>query len=182
MLLKPENIRNIRPVAENLNDPARLQPYIAEAENLRLVDAIGAKLYQWLDETDFSGAGPFDYNGVSITKEEHVALMEGGYFSTRCGDGRSVGLLTAIAYIAYSRFVVNNPINTTAFGVRYKDGEFSTRVEDSVLIRNSNEARRIGEAYLQQVIEHCKALGLLGCKDKYVEAPRRIIRIRRNKL
>lgn len=184
MILKPEYIRNVRPIAENINDTARLYPYIAEAENLRLIDAIGASLYQWLDENDFSGAGPFQFNNTEITKDQYNALMNGGYFtkSKCCGEGKSVGLITAIAYIAYSRFVVNNPINTTAFGVRYKDGEFSSKVEDAVLIRNSNEARKIGEAYLQQVVEHCRSLELLPCSNQYVEAPKRIIRISRQKL
>ena len=43
--------------------------------------------------------------------------MEGGYYDGGCsGDGRSEGLKIAIAYIAYSRCIVNNPINPTAFG------------------------------------------------------------------
>lgn len=53
MILNSNDLRNVRPIAENINDPARLEPYIREAETLRLVDAIGANLYRWLDETDF---------------------------------------------------------------------------------------------------------------------------------
>ena len=65
MILNFNDLRNVRPIAENINDPARLEPYIREAETLRLVDAIGANLYRWLDETDFSGPGPFQY-GVAV--------------------------------------------------------------------------------------------------------------------
>ena len=54
MILNSNDLRNVRPIAENINDPARLEPYVREAETLRLVDAIGANLYRWLDETDFS--------------------------------------------------------------------------------------------------------------------------------
>lgn len=185
MILKPEDLRRVRPIAENLNDPNRLITYMHEAETLRLIDAIGAKLYYWLDCSDFSGPGPFEYDGVTITKAQYEALMCGGYYgSDECcnGNGHSVGLITAIAYIAYSRFIVNNPINATAFGVRYKDGEFSSRVEDMVLIRNSNDAKRIGEAYLEQVIEHCKALGLLCCGKQYKDKSIRMIRVGRHKL
>ena len=166
-----------------------MQTYLSEAENLRLIDAIGADLYQWLDETDFSGDGPFEYTPpgattVSITKEQYTALMDGGYFTDSCGcqgKRKSAGLIAAIAYIAYARFIVNNPINATAFGVLYKDGEFSSRVEDTVLVRNSSEARKIGEAYLANVIEHLGTLGLIHCKT-YVEAPRGIYRVGREKL
>ena len=259
MILNSNDIRNVRPIAENINDPARLEPYIREAETLRLVDAIGAKLYRWLDETDFSGPGPFHYGDVTITeglvpitedrvlptedqytaamedryydetdfpdpdpfqpggepftkdqvpvtedqvhvtedqgtftksqvpftedqvtitRDQYTAVMEGGYYD----GGRSEGLKVAIAYIAYSRFIVNNPINPTAFGVRYKDGEFSTRVEDNIIIRSSNEARNIGEAYLEKAINHLKALHLLTPCTEYRESPARKIIIGRNKL
>lgn len=178
MILNYNDIRNVRPIAENINDPARLEPYIREAETLRLVDAIGANLYRWLDETDFSGLGPFQYGGVTVTKDQYTAAMEGGYYD----GGRSEGLKIAIAYIAYSRFIVNNPINPTAFGVRYKDGEFSTRVEDSIIIRSSNEARNIGEAYLEKAINHLKALRLLTPCTEYKESPARKIIIGRDKL
>lgn len=178
MILSYNDIRNVRPIAENINDPARLEPYIREAETLRLVDAIGANLYRWLDETDFSGLGPFQYGDVAITKDQYTAAMEGGYYD----GGRSEGLKIAIAYIAYSRFIVNNPINPTAFGVRYKDGEFSTRVEDNIIVRNSNEARNIGEAYLEKAINHLKALQLLTPCTEYKESPARKIIIGCNKL
>lgn len=178
MILNYSDLRNVRPIAENINDPARLEPYIREAETLRLVDAIGANLYRWLDETDFSGSGPFQYGDVTITKDQYTAAMEGGYYD----GGRSEGLKIAIAYIAYSRFIVNNPINPTAFGVRYKDGEFSTRVEDNIIIRSSNEARNIGEAYLEKAINHLKALRLLTQCTEYKESPARKIIIGRNKL
>lgn len=192
MILNYNDLRNVRPIAENINDPARLEPYIREAETLRLVDAIGANLYRWLDETDFSGPGPFQYgdvniteglvpitkNQVTITKDQYTAVMEGGYYE----GGRSEGLKVAIAYIAYSRFIVNNPISPTAFGVRYKDGEFSTRVEDNIIIRSSNEARNIGEAYLEKAINHLKALRLLTPCTEYKESPSRKMIIGRNKL
>lgn len=178
MILNFNDLRNVRPIAENINDPARLEPYIREAETLRLVDAIGANLYRWLDETDFSGPGPFQYGDVSITKDQYTAVMEGGYYD----GGRSEGLKVAIAYIAYSRFIVNNPINATAFGVRYKDGEFSTRVEDNIIIRSSNEARNIGEAYLEKAINHLKALQLLTSCTEYKESPSRKMIIGRKKL
>lgn len=183
MILNSNDLRNVRPIAENIDDPARLEPYIREAETLRLVDAIGANLYRWLDETDFSDHGPFLYGDVVISKDQYTAAMEGGYYDGGCsGDCRSEGLKIAIAYIAYSRFIVNNPINPTAFGVRYKDGEFSTRVEDNIIVRSSNEARNIGEAYLEKAINHLKALRLLTPCTEYKESPARKIIIGRSKL
>lgn len=155
--------------------------YLREAEKLRLTDVLTPKLYRWLDETDFTGDGPFEYNGVEITKEQYVELMDGGYFDSRCASGKSEGIRTAIAYIAYSRFVVNHPVNPTAFGVKFKNGEFSSDMPDTILIRNSNEARKIGEAYLQEVVQHCKSMGLLPCHEYHQQRPN-MLRVGRKKL
>lgn len=187
MILSPEDIRKVRPVAENLNDPSRLVTYMREAEALRLIDAIGAGLYRWFDESDFWGDGPFVYarpDGVkiSITRQEYDTIMDGGYYTTDCGMFKTEGLRAAIAYIAYSRFVVNNPITPTAYGVVYKDGQFSTRVEDSVMVRSSNEAKKIGEAYLDGVVAHLKALGLLCSCSRSAGASSRDIIVKSRKL
>lgn len=195
MILTPDAIRSVRPIAENINDPARLQTYLAEAENLRLIDALGASLYQWLDEYDFSTLDPFVYvtpNGreVYIDRTQYDILMNGGYYpgcKCKCAGSlqKTVGIITAIAYIAYSRFIVNNPINSTAFGVVHKMGEFSAQVNDTVLIRTSNEAKKIGEAYLRGVVECAEAFELLTCGccgGSYKETPTRMIRIGKLKL
>lgn len=191
MIVKPDDVRKVRPIAENLSDVTRLVTYIREAETLRIIDALGAHLYTWLDTTDFSGEGIFTYTkpdgiAISITKGQYNELMFGGLYTNTCNDEcishRSEGLVTATCYFAYSRFVMNNPINSTAFGVRYKDGEFSSRVEDMVLVRNSNEAKKIGEAYLMYVVEHFKSLDFFVCCRKYTEVPRRIVKVGRKRM
>lgn len=188
MITKPSDIRNVRPIAENINDPARLEPYIKEAETLRLVDLLGASLYKWLDETDFSGVGPFtfirdDGKEIAITKEQLTIIMDGGYYTDTCGKGQMTeGLKVGVAYLVYSRFVMNNPINPTAFGVRYKNGEFSTEVEDQVLARASSEARKIGEAYLYKAVAYLKTLNLLPCCATTSKNPSYSIVIKHNKL
>lgn len=155
--------------------------YLEEAEKLRLTDVLTPSLYRWLDETDFTGDGPFEYKGVEITKEQYNELMYGGYFDYPCASGKSEGIITAIAYLAYSRFLMNNSTNATAFGVVYKNGEFSQAVNDNILIRNSKEANKIGEAYLREVVEHCRSMGLLECKG-FKERRPMMIRVGRGKL
>ena len=49
-------------------------------------------------------------------------------------------------------------------------------------VRSSNEARNIGEAYLEKAINHLKALRLLTPCTEYNESPTRKIIIGRNKL
>lgn len=188
MILKPQDLRKVRPIAENINDPARIEPYIREAESLRLVDLLGATLYKWIEETDFSSPGPFVFtkdNGeqVELTAEDAKTLLDGGYYTDDCGKGQMTeGLRTGIAYLAYARFIMNNPVNPTAFGVRYKNGEFSTEVEDSVIARTAAEARKIGEAYLAKAMEYIKALGLLPSCTVPPRNPAFSLRINRKKL
>jgi hypothetical protein len=50
------------------------------------------------------------------------------------------------------------------------------------LLRASNEARKLGEAYLAQVLPHLKSLGLLEEGEGYREAPRKIITVYASKL
>lgn len=171
MIINSDDIRQYRPVAENLDDAARLEPYIREAETLRLVDVLGAHLYEWLDTTDFGSEEPFIFvsksgKEVEINKEQYNAIMRGGYYESacNCSGGYSVGLVAAIAYIAYARFIINNPINVTAFGVKLKNTTFSENVDDKILIRSSNDARKIGEAYLQKCVEQLKFYELIECR------------------
>lgn len=171
MIIQPDTLRRYRPIAENIEDPARIVPYIREAETLRLVDVIGASLYHWLDSTDFSTGDTFDYLSpsgrvVTITAAQYAALMNGGYYDRPgCGSGYSEGLSAAIAYIAYARFVVNNPINVTAFGVKTKSSAYSENVSDTILIRSANDAQKIGEAYLQKCVEQLRTMGLIECLE-----------------
>ncbi len=187
MITRTQDLRSVRPIAENINDVSRLDTYIREAETLRLIDAIGAGLYRWLDETSFEGEGPFIYargdgEEIEVTREQVLAVLDGGYW-TACGVTRKAeGLRTAVAYLAYSRFLLNNPINPTAFGVVYKDGEFSTRADDAIAARAAAEAAKIGEAYLTKCIAYLYDLKLLPPCKTYTPSPVRDTVVRRIKL
>ena len=134
------------------------------------MDVIGSHLYRWLDTTDFATGDTFDYitpsgTPVTITRAQYNALMHGGYYDVPgCASGYSQGLSAAIAYIAYARFVVNNPINVTAFGVKTKSSAYSENVSDTILIRSANDAQKIGEAYLAKCVEQLKSFGLIECR------------------
>lgn len=183
MILNTQNLRRIRPIADNLNDLARLEPYIREAETLRLVDLLGAGVYRWLDEHCPDTAQVSEYNGKIYTKTQIDILLDGGYYTDQCGNTkRTEGVRTAIAYTAYARFLTNNPINPTAFGVKYKNGEFSSDVDNVAIARASSEAIKISEAYLNGVVDYARFLGLLPCCSTNLGAPSRSLRIRRPKL
>lgn len=185
MILKPDDLRKCRPIAENINDNARLVPYISEAETLRLQDVLGASLYSFLDpqeDNDNYTFEPDHGDPVTITEEELKIIYWGGYWKDNCGNGQYCpGLKPATAYLAYARFLMNNPLNPTAFGVVYKNGEFSTGADTKETARAASEAEKIGEAYLMKCVLYLKYLGLMPCGVAPL-SPRRDLAIRRCKL
>ena len=79
-------------------------------------------------------------------------LLEGGYYD----DDKKyfAGLKAAVCLLAYARFLPNNNINVTPFGVKEKIALDSNEVSDKSLFRQINEARNTGLAYLQQVLDY----------------------------
>lgn len=150
MLITPEDIRKHRPVAGNLDDKRRLLMYIQEAETLDIIPAIGAGLYKECDENP----------------EGYKLLLDGGYYDD---DKRYfAGLKAAVSLLAYARFLPNNAINVTPFGVKEKLSVDSNDISDKALFRQINEARNTGLAYLQQVLDYLSYYGSNCGKTKNV--------------
>ncbi|OJV40829.1 MAG: hypothetical protein BGO29_14770 [Bacteroidales bacterium 36-12] len=154
MIINVEDIRKVRPIAENVNDVKRLNPYIEEAEKLFLLPALGAKLYKKVEDAvsiNNIGEPIIDNDGeIIITNLEY--LFNGCYYDD---DNRHCqGLKQAVGYLAYSRFVRNHNVNITAFGVVQKQGQFSEQVDEKTIIRTANDAEKIGVEYLNQCIEY----------------------------
>lgn len=136
MLVTTNDIRKHRPVAGNLDDMKRLEMYIREAEMLHVIPAIGAELYKEVDEDPSA----------------HTLLLDGGYYDNN--TRYMAGLKAAVSLLAYARFVLNNGINVTPFGVKEKLALDSNPVQDKALFRHANEAENTGLAYLQQCIDY----------------------------
>ena len=136
MLIKPTDIRKHRAIADNLDDQRRLVMYIQETETLDIIPAIGAELYKDCNENP----------------QNHQTLLEGGYYDD--DKKHFAGLKAAVCLLAYARFLPNNNINVTPFGVKEKIALDSNEVNDKSLFRQINEARNTGLAYLQQVLDY----------------------------
>lgn len=164
MITTADHIRQVRDVAINMVDQNRINPSIQEVEDLILCNAIGTALVQWLetrDDTDFT------FNGVTLTPDQLRDFMEGGYYSyagCSCngsnGMRKSGGLYRAVAYLAYGK-LLNHQITVTAFNVNKKKTQVSTEPDTADLTINRKDALNTGQAYLNQVIEHGKSLGII---------------------
>lgn len=163
MIINYDDIRAIRPIADNINDTKRLKTYIDEVEELDILPVLGARLVKIIREYNENGTVPPD----TITEEQIKSLMDGCYFTSKeCGGGyvHCNGLKKAAAYLVYSRFIKNNPTNVTAFGVKLKETQYSEDVDEGNIIRQSNEAYKIGTAYINQCVEYLKSIGYIETK------------------
>ena len=98
MIITANDIRTVRAIAQNINETDRIDTYIEEVENLFLIPQFGARLFKEISEK----------------KPEFTLLLNGGFYDS---DKKHIpGLIKAVAYLVYSRFVINQPINITAFG------------------------------------------------------------------
>jgi len=152
MLITYQDIRNVRPIADNIIDEKRIAPYIEEAERLDVMPAIGTELYRQLDEDE-----------SAMSEYLRTLFRDGGYYD--CYGKWFAGINATIAYLAYTRFVKNNSVNVTAFGVVSKSTNFSEPVEEKTLVRHANNAEKIGLEYLRQCVDFLKAHGLI-CNPK----------------
>jgi hypothetical protein len=175
-IIKPEDIRKIRPIANNVIDIDRIAPYVYEAETLDLLPAIGAGLYEQLVDGSFAdtmqanGSVIITTNGgrkVSLSSGLWDEILNGGFYTCEgcsCGSDEkrySAGLSTAVSYLAYAGMLPNQPINVTAFGVVNKTTSLSEPVDERIILRAAGEARRKGIEYLGQSVEHLRGVGLI---------------------
>jgi hypothetical protein len=135
MIATAENIKKVRPISENIDTNKRINPYIEEAEKLFVIPNIGAATYK----------------AIEADKTSYVPLLDGGYYDN---DTRYFsGLYEAIGYLAYSRFVRNQPVNATVYGMVTKQSPHSEPVDPKTLISVANDSEKIGLQYLKQCVD-----------------------------
>lgn len=137
MIITTEDIRAVRPIAENVNDIKRLVPYIDECEKLYLLKSVGAVQFKKIEDKSIAN---------------YSVLMDGGYYDNE--TKYFAGLRAAMGYLVYSRFVRNQNINATAFGIVAKQGQFSETIDEKTIVRIANDAEKIGLEYLKQCVDY----------------------------
>jgi hypothetical protein len=152
MIASANDIRQVRAVASNIGDEARINTYILEVEQLQVAPAIGVRLYEALD----SGAS-------ALTEAQQGILLNGGYYTAPDGErAHCGGVKRASAYLAYARLLHNNQLSVTAFGNVSKKGEFSAPSDDEQVTYSANQAKKVGLAYLNTCVDYVKSIGAPG--------------------
>jgi len=143
-LILTTDIKEIKPISDNIDSVERINPYIIEAQDLDIRPFLGDPLFYALVEGFTASPQNTDY----------LALLNGKSYTTSCGFTIFFdGLKIAIAYFAYARFVSSQGINITRFGVVQKTNEFSQPVTVEMVDRIAGNARSVGLSYLHQVEE-----------------------------
>lgn len=168
MIIDVDFMRKFRSIALNI-DEERVNVYIREAETLDIEPVIGAELCQKFRNlgeiaVDDNGTPLQDEQGNPIMAgyegdlptEEHT-ILNGGYYTDASGDlCRVGGIKTALAYLAYARFVRNHDVNVTLYGVVAKYGEDSTPVDARTVTATSQDAYKIGMEHLDSCVRYWK--------------------------
>lgn len=149
MIISVNDIKAVRNIAINVA-PEVFEPYIDDAEKNTVLPAIGVERY-------------FD---VEKNKEDerYRVLLYGGTFGEDSCVKYCRGLIYAIAYLAYARFLIDGDIQVTAMGIVKKSTSMSTPVSEVDKIRASNNARALGEAALEQCVEYLNADDCCGAR------------------
>ena len=155
MIASINDIKNIRPIADNIPS-SRITIYLKEAENLYVIPAFGASLFK----------------NISDDQENYVTLLEGGFYDN--DKHYFEGLRKSIAYIAYSKMILNQDFNVTAFGTMFKNSEYSEHSNEKTLLRISNDALAIGLRYLDECLDYLKHINVLPCCLNQTDRNRRI--------
>jgi hypothetical protein len=140
MKITADDIRECRALANNIEDTKRVMPYVDEVEQIYVAPRLGAKVFKEISDYDGSGDA------------ELSLLWSGGYYDN---DTRVfAGLKKAYCYLAYSRFIRNQSVNVTAFGVVQKTGQFSEAIDSKTTLAMARDAESIGMDYLENCLKY----------------------------
>ena len=147
LLITQDDIKIYRPTAEL--DDARINPFIAEAQVSDLKPVLNPALYlDLLKKFDDQLSSDYTkYNELLLGKEYTY-------------QGQTIlfdGVRPMLAYYALARFVVNNPVNITRFGIVTKTVNQSEPVDPAVLRGLVNELRSCAISYQNEVIRFLQA-------------------------
>lgn len=151
-LVSIEELKSLgRPIGKNV-DTEKLDAFRTEAEQLHVKPVLGDSLFgQLLAYVDTEG-----------NDDEMETLLRGGSYTSRCGEGRCfMGLRYAISYFVYAQNLMSGDLESTRFGTRFKDDDYSTRLSSKERSDAYNNALEVGNAYLQESVIYAKEVGLI---------------------
>lgn len=164
MIITPAHIRMRRALSASIPD-INVVSFIEEAENLYVRNTLTPALYKAIEDSvirdDFNRPYTDEDEVVTTEDGQYDLLLAGGYYDE--GTKHFSGLIAAVAYLAYSRLVMQHGVNATSFGMTQNTSEYSQSVDFRTRKDVSNKAEKTGLLYLSQCVEYLKFIELLPC-------------------
>lgn len=145
LLINITDIINVRPTAKEI-DQSRIEPFIQEAQRHDLRNIFGEAFY-------FDFISKFDVTGDPMYAN-YQTLLNGGTWSYNGQSRQYFGLRDMLSYFTLARFVKNNPMNITRYGVVQKTNPNSEPVSQASLNDLITELKSVAISYQGQVIEY----------------------------
>jgi len=158
MIITTDHIRLTHSIALSIDSSVRVDNFIQEAEDLWVRPAFGPEMYYTIEQSVLTDntQHPITDNLGNLILYQHLGdyslLLLGGYYDTN--KKHCVGLVQAVAYLAYSRLILQNNINVTSFGTVQKTSAMSEPVDLASIARVSRETEKIGLSYLKQCSDY----------------------------
>lgn len=124
-------------------EDAKLQAFINEVEMTIIRKRLGGELYIQL-------ATATEYDG------DLDILVNGGVYTFNDEQDYLVGLKLAITYFVYAQNVLEGDFESTRYGMRIKDDDYSQAITQKDRAAIAGSATDIAEKYLQECLEFCK--------------------------
>lgn len=116
----------------------RLAPYILQAQWFDIREQLGDVFY-----TDMM---------LNYSSTPYNTLLRGGQYSDANSNVINfLGMYYAICYYAYSKFILNQQIAVTSFGVVQKTNEFSQGIDSKTIALQANQSILSGDALMNDV-------------------------------
>lgn len=139
LIISLDDIKAIKQLSANINAVDRIQPYIMEAQMFDIKPRLGEVFYHDMIK--------------NLSGQIYQDLLTGvDYNNTAGNEIHFAGMKTAVAYYAYSRYILSGQITVTAFSVVRKTNEYSEPLTDKELTRISTQARSNADAIMIDVI------------------------------
>ena len=137
-LITTADFADYKDISSNIDSAARVDPYILNAERLDLKPLLGERFFADLIANPNTTA--------------NALLLDGGDYTYNSNDYNFAGLKAVLVYYSYARFLENQNVNVTRFGVVHKNNpDVSERVDDKTLMRHVSNAREIAKSYFAEV-------------------------------
>lgn len=148
-IISPSEVVDLgRPIGKV--DDTKLLAYITEAEQMNIKPALGDELF-------------LNILKDGETNDIYKVLLAGGTYRDGADNIHSfIGLKVTLSYFVYAQNVMSGDFQSTRYGLRVKDGDYSSGVSSKERSDCYNNALEVANHYLSECLAFCKAKNLLG--------------------